>query len=83
MSTRNPTPTAATELSETLRTAPGRLVGYCLSVVRAIAFWIGALSPLAYLPLFLTRTVTDPVAFVAALAVNAVCLVCGHTHGRA
>ncbi len=83
MSARNTTlHTPRPALLRTLVALPARLARYCLLAVQAVAFWVGALAPLAYLPLFATRTVTDPVAFLGALALNAVALLCGHGYGR-
>lgn len=52
------------------------------STVTAVAFWLGALLPIAYLPMFVAGldSFTRLAAFLALLAVNVTALVVGHDY---
>lgn len=52
------------------------------STVTAIGFWLGALLPFVYLPVFVTGvdTITRLSLFLGLLAINVVALVVGHDY---
>lgn len=52
------------------------------STITAIGFWLGALLPVAYLPVFLAGldSMTRVSVFVALLVLNVVALVVGHDY---
>ena len=60
----------------------GGLVRRPLRPVQFVAFWLAALLPLAYVPLFATESLADPVTFAGILAVNVVAVVCGHSYNQ-
>lgn len=85
MSVPEPTTALRRNAHQTLSSLPEPLVdlGRLLQrFLQFVAFWLAALLPLAYLPLFATKTVTDPYVFVGALALNAVAVVFGHAHNQ-
>lgn len=57
------------------------VAGHFRSGVRAVAFWIAALLPLAVLALLATGLADrDPLELLGLLALAAVCAVVGHDH---
>ena len=52
------------------------------STVTAIGFWVGALLPFVYLPVFLTGvdSLSRLLLFFALIAINVVALVVGHDY---
>ena len=61
--------------------ALGRLAGYAVGGVRAVAFWTATLLPFALLiGLFAGVVAEQPRVFGGALLLNAICAVLGHGH---
>lgn len=63
---------------------PEQFLRTTVRTVSAAAFWLAVALPFCYLPLLATglRAASTQSAFGALLALNAVCLVCGHAHRR-
>lgn len=60
-----------------------RLADALTGVATFLAFWVGTLLPLTYVPLLAGGTFsTRPVAFGALLVVNVVAMVLGHGYKR-
>ena len=63
---------------------PAQFLRTTARTVSATAFWLAVALPFCYLPLLATGlpTASTRSTFGVLLALNAVCLVCGHAHRR-
>lgn len=67
----------------TVATPADRLAGALSGVVTFLAFWVGTLLPLTYVPLLVGGVLaTRPLAFALLLAVNVTAMVVGHGYNR-
>ncbi|CAI49223.1 uncharacterized protein NP_2264A [Natronomonas pharaonis DSM 2160] len=75
------TPPRSTVHSPELQTALSALGRQLAAVVRAAAFWLAALLPLAVLAALVVGSLTQSPALLAGvLTLNVVCAVVGHGH---
>ncbi|MFB6161664.1 MAG: hypothetical protein ABEJ61_10905 [Haloferacaceae archaeon] len=84
MSVADPTPAELARTATETLPAPRHLhalLAALVALVRAVAFWVAALVPLAYLPLLATGVVAEhPLGFLGVAAANGLAFVVGHAH---